>query len=215
MQIIWNGLGSFTITAKPASEEVTVVTDPFENEVGLKFPRSLAAALVVSSHDAIEANNTAAIEAEHDQKPFVITHGGEFEVKGVFVRGIYAPRKDGSAHTIYRIDAEDISIGFLGAIDRALTESEVEALGTIDVLMVPVGGGTVISKDQASDLVSQIEPRLVIPCYFEVEGLKTAFGSVEPFCRDLACPREDVTKLKLTKVGLPSEEIRIAVLNRS
>lgn len=215
MQIIWNGLGSFTITAKPASEEVTVVTDPFENEVGLKFPRSLAAALVLSSHDAIEANNTGAIEPEHDQKPFVIRNAGEFEVKGIFVRGIRAPKKDGTEHTLYRIDAEDVSIGFLGAIDRPLTKEEIDALGTIDVLIVPVGGGTVIGKDHASELVSGIEPRLVIPSYFEVEGLKKTFGSVEPFCRDLACPREDVVKLKITKAGLPSEEIRIAVLSRS
>lgn len=213
--ITWNGLGSFTISAKPMSEEVTVVTDPYEAEVGLKLPRSLAAALVVSSHDEPEASNTSAIEAEHDQKPFVITHGGEFEVKGVFVRGVRAPKKDGTEHTLYRIDAEDISIGFLGAIDRELTDPEIEALGTIDVLILPVGGGSVLTKDQASAVVSEIEPRLVIPSYFEVSGLKKPLGSVEPFCRDLACPREDVTKLKITKAGLPTEEIRIAVINRS
>lgn len=213
MNIVWNGLSSFTITAKPADREVTVVTDPYQNEVGLRFPRTLSPVLAISSHDAPAASNFEAFEDEH-QKPFAVTHAGEFEVQGVFVKGVTANKKDGTAHTIYRIDAEDISVGFLGAIDRDLTEKEIEALGNIDVLIVPVGGGSVLNKDQAAELVSQIEPRLVVPSYYGVEGLKVSLASVEPFCKDLACPREDVSKLKITKASLPSDEIKIAVLSR-
>lgn len=214
MNIVWNGLSSFTITAKPADREVTVVTDPYGNDLGLRFPRTLEAAMVVSSHDDQAANNFEALVGEDRKAPFAVVHAGEFEVQGVFVKGVSAPKKDGSAHTIYRIDAEDVSIGFLGAIDRDLTAKEIESLGNIDVLIVPVGGGSVLNKDQAAELVSQIEPRLVIPSYYEVEGLKVSFAPVEPFCKDLACPREDVNKLKLSKANLPSDEIKIAVLSR-
>ncbi len=214
MNIVWNGLSSFTITAKPADREVTVVLDPYSNDVGLRFPRTLEAAMVISSHDAPSANNFEALVGEDRKAPFKVDHAGEYEVQGVFAKGVSAPKNDGSAHTVYRIDAEDLSIGFLGALDRDLTEKEIEALGNIDVLIVPVGGGSVLNKDQAAELVSQIEPRLVIPSYYEVDGLKASFASVEPFCKDLACPREDVTKLKLSKAGLPSDEIKIAVLSR-
>jgi L-ascorbate metabolism protein UlaG (beta-lactamase superfamily) len=214
MNIVWNGLSSFTITAKPADHEVTVVLDPYSNDVGLRFPRTLEAAMVVSSHDGPAANNFEALQGEERKAPFKVTHAGEYEVQGVFVKGVTAAKKDGSAHTVYRIDAEDLSIGFLGAIDRDLTEKEIEALGNIDVLIVPVGGGNVLNKDQAAELVSQIEPRLVIPSYYDVDGLKVSLASVEPFCKDLACPREDVSKLKLSKASLPSDEIKIAVLSR-
>src|SRR5688572_15864701 len=116
MQISWNGLGSFTVVSKPGQGDVTLVTDPFDASTGLKLPRALAASIVVVSHDAKEANNTSAVAGEERKHPFVVNHPGEFEVQGVFVHGIRAPKKDGSEHAIYRFTAEGIRVGFLGAI---------------------------------------------------------------------------------------------------
>ena len=214
MQISWNGLGSFTIVAKPAQGDVTVVTDPYDNATGLRFPRTLAASLVVESHKGKEASNVEAIAGEESKKPFVVDYPGEYEVKGVFVYGMSVPKKDGSDHTIYRLTAEGIRIGFLGALDRVLTDKEIERLGTIDVLIVPVGGGKVLSKTSANEIVAQIEPRMVIPSYYETPGLKEKFDDVDGFCKELSCPREDVGKLKLTKSALPEDDIKIVVLTR-
>lgn len=207
MQISWNGLGSFTFAAKTASGDVTVVTDPFESG-DVKFPRSLMTSLVVSSHDAPTARAYDAIAPEYPEdkrNPFFIEHAGEYEVRGVAVTGVAAPRKDGTMHTIYRIDAESMRIGFLGAIDRALTDKEVEALGTIDILIVPTGGNAVLSASAAAELVGQIEPRLVIPSHAE---------DTSAFCREISCPTESTTRLKLVRSALPEEDMKIVTLTR-
>ncbi|MBU1126077.1 MAG: MBL fold metallo-hydrolase [Patescibacteria group bacterium] len=214
MQISWNGLGSFVLQGKPIAGEVALVTDPYQNSVGLRFPRTLSAALVLESHDAEEANNVESISGEEKKKPFLISHAGEYEVQGIFVSGIHAPKKDGTPHTIFRIRLEDISIAFLGAIDRKLTDKEIGALGDIDILIVPVGGGSVLDKDRAAEVVAQVEPRMVIPSYFHVAGLKQKLADVEGFCKEVSCPREDVNKLKVTRNDLPEEDIVVRVLSR-
>lgn len=214
MQISWNGLSSFVIKGKTTLGEVSLVTDPYDNSVGLRFPRTLTSAIVVQSHDAPEANNVSAVPGEEGETPFFVHHAGEYEVQGIFVTGVQAKKKDGTPHSIYRIRLEDVKIGFLGALDRELTDREIEALGEIDVLIVPIGGGKVLDKDEASDLVSQIEPRLVIPSYYDVSGLKQKLDKVEGFCKELACPREDINKLKITRSSLPVDEINVRVLSR-
>ncbi|MDP2631189.1 MAG: MBL fold metallo-hydrolase [Candidatus Uhrbacteria bacterium] len=215
MQISWHGLGSFSIKGKVGQSEVSLVSDPYDTSVGLRFPRTLASAVVVQTSNSPEANNVEAVHGEDSPKPFVISHAGEFEVRGIFVTGISAPKKDGGDHTIYRIYLEGISIALLGSIDRDLTDKEVSKLGSIDILILPIGGGSVLNKEMASDVVSQVEPRLVIPSYYEIEGLKTKLAGVESFCKDLGCPREDSTKLKITKSSLPDEDVNVVVLARS
>lgn len=211
MQISWNGLGSFVFVGKVGQQDVTLVTDPYQNSTGLRFPRTQSASLVVQSHDGEMANNTSSLLEEGKKKPFVIEHAGEYEVRGLFATGIRAPKKDGTEHTIYRLGIEGMQIAFLGALDRDLTDAEVSALGNIDVLIVPVGGGVVMNKDVASEVVSQIEPSVVIPSHFSVPGLKEKLADVDPFCSELACPREDSKKIKLTRNSLPVEEIQIIV----
>lgn len=202
MQIAWNGLGSFEISAKTGQGDVTVVTNPFASGE-VKFPRSLAASIVVSSHEGKDASSMDAITAEYPEDkrcPFVIGHAGEFEVRGIAVTGVYAPKKDGDAHTVYRIDAESIGIGFLGGLDRALTDKEVEALGNIDVLIVPSASATV-----AAENVAKVEPRLVIPSYVD---------DTAAICRELGCSNEAMAKLKLTRAALPEEDMKIVTLTR-
>lgn len=214
MQISWNGLGSFTVTGKPIEGDVTLVTDPYQNSTGLRFPRALSASIVVSSHDGPMANNATSVGGEEKKQPFIINHAGEYEVQGIFVTGVSAPKKDKTDHTIYRFGLEGIRIGFLGALDRKLTDKEIEALGNIDVLILPVGGASVLSKDVANELVAQIEPRLVIPSHFKTQGLKEKFEDVEGFCKELACPKSEEKKFKLTKSSLPTDDIKIVVLEK-
>jgi hypothetical protein len=217
MQISWNGLGSFTIIAKPAQTEVTLVTNPFSAEVSGETGRrpvftKIEASLVVQSHEGKDTNNLAAISAEHKEegrKTFVIPHAGEYEVQGVFVNGIHAPKKDGSRHTIYRFDAEGMRVGFLGALDRPLTTTEVEALGPIDILIVPAGGKTVFSATQAAEAVAQVEPRLVIPSYVGSGD----FGTAEALKRELGCQSEETGKLKIVRTGLPEEDMKMVILS--
>ena len=197
-------MGSYTFAMKTASGDVTVVTDPFASG-DVKFPRSLAASLVVSSYDDAAAHTLDAIVPEYPEdkrNPFLVEHAGEFEVRGVAVTGVAAPRKDGTLHTIYRMDAENMHIGFLGALDRVLTDKEVEALGTVDVLIIPTGTG-VLSASACAEVIAQIEPRLVIPSYAE---------DTSAFCRELSAPTESTPKLKLVRAGLPEEDMKIVTI---
>jgi len=216
MKISWNGLGSVTIVGKPLQGEVTLVTNPYQNETGLRFPRTLKASIVVSSHSGPEADNREVIGGEGQSvKPFEIHYAGEFEVRGIFVTGISAPLKDETPHTIYRFDLEDMVVGFLGAIDRKLTDQEIEKLGSIDILLVPSGGEGVLGAKEAAEVVSQIEPRMVIPTYVYAKGMKKHASDAEAICKELSCAREDVNTLSIKKSALPAEDMQIVVLSRS
>ena len=208
MQITWNGLGSFTIAAKPAQTDVTLVTNPFSHSE-LKF-KATEASLVVQSHEGKDTGNLSAISPEHPEegrKTFIIPHAGEYEVQGIFVTGIHAPKKDNTPHTIFRFDAESMRIGFLGALDRPLSAAEVEALGPIDMLILPAGGKDVLTAAQAAEVVTLVEPRLVMAAYVDGAG----YGSAEALKRELGCQSESVNKFKITRTGLPEEDMKMII----
>lgn len=215
MQIQWQGLGLFCISGKVGSEEVTVITDPYKEDFGLRPPRTIAAQMVAQSHDGPMANNVDIATAVEDHNLFIVTHAGEFESSGIFINGINAPKKDGSAHTIYRIFLEEMSVAFLGALDRPLTDAEVEALGDVHILLVPVGGTDVLSGEEAAALVAQVEPRLVIPYAFSVEGEDSSHVTEDKFIRSLGIARKDETKFKIAKSALPEEDTELVVLSRT
>lgn len=210
MQISWNGLGSFTLVAKVGQSDVTVVTNPFKAQEDVKLKGGVAS-VIVQSHAGKDTGNISAFEPEHPEegrKVFVVDHAGEYEVQGVFMTGIDAPKKDETPHAIYRIDAEGMHIGFLGALDRQLTAKEIDALGTIDILIIPVGGKDVLSSQDAAAVIGEIEPRMVVPSYAGTGG----YAAVDVFKRELGCPAEEVAKLKITRAQLPEEDMRMTVL---
>ena len=209
MQISWNGLGSFSITSKPAQSEVTLLTNPFMSG-DVKF-KSTEASIVAQSHEGKDTSNLAAVSPEHPEegkKTFVIPHAGEYEVQGVFVTGIHAPKKDGTPHTIFRFDSENIKVGFLGALDRPLSAQEIEALGPIDILIIPCGGQNVLSATQAAEVVAEVEPRIVIPAYVDAEK----YGTPDALKRELGCQSEATQKLKITRSALPEEDMKMVIL---
>ena len=215
MNIAWNGLGSVVVTAKIGQDEVSLVTNPFTSAGSVKFPKQVSASLLVKSHVGEDANNDDAVVPEHegDTPPFIIDHAGENEVRGMFVTGISAPKKDGTPHTMYRFDAEGMHVGFLGAIDRPLSSKEQEELGAVDILLIPAGGGGVLSPSAAAQAVAQIEPRIVIPIYVSA-GEGDGAGDVSAFVREMSAPQETVPKLKITRAALPEDELRVVILSR-
>ena len=191
--------------------------DPYQNETGLRFPRTLTADLIVTTHDAEDANNLEAVGATHDVKPFVIDLPGEYEARGIFVHAIDAPRKDDTdAHRLIVLEAEGINVAHLGALNRELSDEELEALSNVDILFVPVGGGRYLSPKAAAEVVSHIEPRMVVPYAYEVDGLKESLQPLDAFMKALGVvKREDVTKLKISRKNLPEEDMIISVLQKT
>lgn len=216
MIITFHGLACFSFNVKTTGGEADLLVDPFANETGVRLPRTLAADIVASSHQGQNASNTEAVVAPEHGEMFVVDLPGEYEVKGLFVYAINAPLKDGkTSHRIFRIEAEGITIAHLGAIDRPLTDEEVRELGSVDVLIVPVGGGRVLDAKTAMEVVESIEPRLVIPSNFAVSNLKEKLADVDAFCKAFgSCERDTGNKLKLTRKDLPEEDMIARVLSK-
>ena len=194
--------------------EVTILTDPFESETTVRFPRTITPDILVLSHqDRSKFNLEGALGT-----PFVVSDPGEFEVKGAFVTGVQDPTiETGTAQrpVIYRFLVEGISIAFLGQLKRKLTDREVEALENVDILLLPVGGGDVMDSKLAGEIISEVEPRMVIPMYYDLPGLKIKLAGVDTFCKSVVCKRQDMNKLKLSKKDLPTEDMLITVLERA
>lgn len=216
MQISWNGFSSFEITTKTAGADVRLVTDPYQNSTGLRFPRTLEAEVLLVSHDEEDANNLEAVTGN----PYLINLPGEFEVRSVFVFGVAAPLKREEkgkpvSNLIFRIETEGMRLAHLGALDRELTDEELQKLENIDILMIPVGGGRVMDPKVAAEVISQIEPRVVIPMTHAVEGVKESLGSIDAFCKAFGtCRREDMNKYKVTRKDLPEDDMVIISLTR-
>ncbi len=216
MEITWNGLSSFEIKASRPSGDVKIVTDPYQNTTGLRFSRTAQSEILLVSHDEEDANNTSAIGGE----PYVIDIPGEFEVKDIFVFAIDAPlkreeKKKRVNNLIFRIEAEGMKLAHLGALDRPLTDNELQQLNNIDILMIPVGGERVMTPKVAAEAISQIEPRIVIPMTHGLPSLKEKLGTVDVFCKELgSCRREDISKFKIKKRDLPEEDMLIVTLSK-
>lgn len=210
MQIFWHGYSSIRIESKNGEQSSTLVTDPFENEASVRFPRTLESEIVVLSNEDKKSFNLEALNG----KPFIVAAPGEYEVRGVFIDAIRDPRATDSV-IIHRIMTEGMSVAFLGKVNRKLTDAELERLENIDILILPVGGGDGLSPSLAADVISEIEPRVVVPIHYSIPGIKTELGTVDAFCKHLgACQKEEMNRLKIQKKDLPVDTMMVAVLER-
>lgn len=215
MQIIWHGQSCFEITIKNKENgETTVVIDPFAEEPGLKLPK-LTADILLVSHNHFDHNNVKAVSGEY----FLIDSAGEYEIKDVFVQGIKAWHdnqggKERGEVMIYKIEAEGIKACHLSDLgQKELTSEQLEQIGDIDVLFLPVGGKYTIDAKDAGEIVSQIEPRIVIPMHYKLPNQKTDIDGVDRFLKVMGEEAvQPEKKLKITAKNLPAEETKIIVL---
>jgi len=214
MIITWLGHSCFKLQDKVGTDGVTVITDPYDKETGLKMP-NLEADIVTVSHDHHDHNNVEALRG----KPFVIDCAGEYDFKGVLVEGIdsYHDEEEGKlrgGNIIYRIEVEDISIVHLGDLGHTLTNEQLEKLVGTDVLLIPVGGKFTLDAKKAVEVISQIEPRIVIPMHYQTEGLAIeGLDSIEKFIKELGIEPSHEEKLKITKKDLPQEDMELIILS--
>ncbi|OGZ69457.1 MAG: hypothetical protein A3D44_03475 [Candidatus Staskawiczbacteria bacterium RIFCSPHIGHO2_02_FULL_42_22] len=184
MKITWAGQSCFHISLSNGKDHsADVVIDPF-GEIGLKMPNFSADILLVS-HGHADHNETKAIKGT----PFLIENPGEYEVKGVFVQGIDSfhdnvQGKERGKNTIYLIEAEDMRLCHLGDFgQQELTDEQLEKIGKVDILMIPVGGTFTIDGHEAAKVIGQIEPKVVIPMHYGLPKLKVQLEGVEKFLK--------------------------------
>lgn len=210
MEISSHGLSCLSISAKPISGEVTLITDPFANAVGIKLPK-LTGDIVFSSQEGIEHGNVAEVGGT----PFFVRMPGEYEVKGMMLDARIAPTKENPKNMMLRISAEGITVGFLAGLDRQLKENELELIEGVDILILPVGGNTVMTPKMAAETVRTIDPRIVVPVHAAEKGLKVQHEPMNAFVQELGpVPTEDTGKYKITKRKLPQDEMQLVLLSR-
>lgn len=215
MQISWFGQSFFQIIAVRGKEgEIKIIIDPFNEALGLKIP-SLEGDVLLSTHDHSDHNNTKAVQGS----PFLITGPGEYEIKDVFIQGIPAWHDNSQGGergkvTIYTILAEEIKICHLGDLgQRELTDEQLEEIGEIDILMIPVGGIYTISAKEAAKVISQIEPKIVIPMHYQLPKMKVKLEVLDKFLKIMGIRTpETFKKFSIKKKNFPQEGMKIIVL---
>ncbi|TKJ30864.1 MAG: hypothetical protein CEE40_03210 [Chloroflexi bacterium B3_Chlor] len=210
MQITWYGHSCFRLRSRKG----IVITDPYGEGIGYDLPR-LRADIVTISHDQPDHANVKAIKG----KPKIINGPGEYEIKGIFVIGIptfrdFRKGEPGEHNIVYVFDVDGVTVCHLGDLRRVPTQAQVEELSDVDVLLIPVGADTTIGAAKASEVISLLEPKIVIPMHYRTKALKgLKLEPVDPFLKEMGTKDLDAEDtLKLTKGGLPSET-QVVIMN--
>jgi L-ascorbate metabolism protein UlaG (beta-lactamase superfamily) len=214
MEIIWHGHSFFEIKSKENKNQVKIAIDPFSEEIGLKVPKVEADILLIS-HNHYDHNNKGAITGNY----FLIDGPGEYEVKGVFVKAIKSfhdssEGKERGENLIFKIESEDLKVCHLGDFgQKELSERQLEEIGEVDVLMIPVGGVYTISAKEAIKILEQLEPKITIPMHYSLPKLKIKLDSVDKFLKSLGIKSlTPEKKLSIKKEDLSPEEAKIVLL---
>ena len=216
MEIVWYGLSCFRLMERGMA---AVAIDPFDDSVGYGALR-LKADIVCVSHDAPGHNCIDAVKGEKR----VITGPGEFEIGGVFITGVstrHAPDASGKkkkaeakdSNTLYLMDFNGLTVAHLGDLDYVPTQQQIENLGAVDVALVPIGGGGGLNASQAAEVISLLEPSIVIPMHFRTPEISLKLDTLQKFLKEmgLSAPKTQ-EMLKVTKADLP-EETHVVVLD--
>jgi L-ascorbate metabolism protein UlaG (beta-lactamase superfamily) len=207
MEITWLGHACFQLRGKSA----TVITDPFTSQQG-NATQLGKASIVTISHNHPGHNNIIGVNGN----PRAVRSPGEYEINDVLITGVaaYHDSKRGQErgkNTIYIIHIDDIAICHLGDLGHPLQEEQLEEVADADILLVPIGGGSTINATQAAELISQVEPRIVVPMHYNALGGE-AGNALDKFCREMSI--EGVVpqvKLNVTRNSLPLE-MQVVVL---
>lgn len=205
MEIVWYGLSCFRFSER---KHATIITDPYGESLGLPALK-LKGEVVTISHDAKgHSSKTAVTGVEH-----TLIGPGEYEIGNVFITAIVTPADAKTTkNVIYLYDFNGITIAHLGDMQKVPTQTQIEALEEVNVLLLPVGGGNSLNAAQASELVSMIEPNIVVPMHYHLPGLKLELDDVDRFLKEMGVtePKEEQS-LKITSSNF-GEETEIILL---
>lgn len=214
MEITYFGHSSFKIKGK----STTIITDPFSDSIGIKFPKT-EADIVTISHQHDDHNNPSNISNVKK----TISGPGEYEIAGVSMIGVatYHDAVKGverGKNTVFVYEIDGLRLAHLGDLGHKLEEKQLEEMGDIDVLFIPVGGVYTIDSMVATEVAQTIEPNFIIPMHYQQAGLNPeTFGQLEPvdaFVKQIGVTSETTPKLVL-KETVSDEEQKIIVLKRT
>jgi L-ascorbate metabolism protein UlaG (beta-lactamase superfamily) len=207
-EIIWLGHACFRLKSKDA----TLITDPYDKSLGLGSPGQRAD-IVTISHDHPHHNAVATVKGE----PVVINGPGEYEIRGVFITGVWSfaddtGGKERGRNNVFLFQLDDLVVCHLGSLGHTLNSQQLEAIGDVDVLLVPVGGNVSLSAGRASEVISQIEPKVVVPMHYSTGRESLASDNLDKFTKEMGLKdltTQDKLSLKASELG---EGMQVVVL---
>lgn len=210
MDITWYGHSCFRITER---NHASILTDPFDpGAIGYRPPK-LKADIVTISHDS---PGHSFID-DLSQYQYVLTGPGEYEIGGVFVTGIMmidrtaeSPRRN----IVYTMEINDVTVAHLGDLHHIPKQSEVDELGDIDVVLVPVGGGASLHASDAAEVISLLEPSVVIPMHYKTEWTTLELDPVDRFLREMGISdplTEETVKISASSLPEQTQVVLLAV----
>ena len=234
MDITWLGHSAVRIKGS----QIVLVTDPYDDTIGSAMPK-VKADVVSVSHDNPHHSYTQAVEGSRR----VLSGPGEYEIANFYISGMGTarhpkpptpevaldaesdseaeggepeqPEWDRQINTVYIFRGEGLTICHLGGIGQPLAPRQTEALSQADVLIIPVGGHSTIDVDKAAQLVSAIEPRIVIPVHYRVDGIDEELEPVERFLGEVGATEvSPQSRLSVTATNLP-RDMTVVVLQKS
>jgi L-ascorbate metabolism protein UlaG (beta-lactamase superfamily) len=211
MEISWLGHSCFQLRGK----NVTLITDPFSPQLGHSLGK-VSAPIVTISHNHPGHNYVEGISGD----PRIVRGPGEYEISDVLITGVasYHDDKHGQElgrNTIYIIHMDDLVICHLGDLGHVLQEEQLEEVADADILLVPIGGQHTINAAQAAEVISQVEPHIVIPMHYS-HPTGDAPNSLDKFCREMGIEAfNPQPKLSMTRSTLPAETQVVVLSIRS
>lgn len=182
-----------------------MVTDPCARESGYSVGRVTADLVTISNSHP----HHAAVD-EVAATPTVLDGPGEYEVRGVFVTGVrthpHKSQERNPRNTAYIITIDDLTVCHLGDLASLLTPEQIELMKDVDVLLVPVGGHCTIGPAEAVEVISQVEPKLVLPMHYATDVSTSELEGVDRFLREMGLGQvEPQPRLNVTRGSLPAE----------
>lgn len=194
--------GDTTLAFNPISKDSKLATSKF------------GADIVLSTINHADMNGSDQVSFG-DKKAFAVNGPGEYEIKGVFIKGLASESNyDGEKriNTIYTVSLEGMNICFLGAIDQPeLPKEAEEAIDGVDILFVPIGGNGVLDAAKAYKLAVSLEPKIIIPMHYGDIGSKEA---LKTFLKEAGDNPKPEAKLTLKKKDLEGKQADVIVLEK-
>jgi len=207
MHISWHG----QYTVRIVTKDITLVIDPYSPEAGLPPFRSKADIVSLSNPTDKAMSHVAGIQGE----PVIVDTPGEYSLKNMTLYAYPWVDTNGVERALQRWEIEGMSVLYLGSINRDLSDNELAHIERtdIDILLVPVGGGSALGSGKALGVVSTIEPRVVIPIHFAVPGLKEKLDSIDTFAKEMGVnPKNREKKVIIKPNSLPHEDVQTILL---
>lgn len=208
MIITYHGVDFF----KVSFGDTTIAVNPISKDSKIKGARFGSDITLISLNST--EHNGSDVTSRGDKESFLINGPGEYEVSGVFIKGLLSKSNYGGEekiNTIYTVALEGMNLCFMGALgDANLSPEAKEVIDGTDILFVPIGGDGVLDAAAAHKLSVQFEAKMIIPSHFGDVGNKDA---LKVFLKESGAEGVKVVdKLTIKKKELDGLEGEVTVL---